>query len=101
MLGKASECNILKRSSANSDSDGAAKKRPWPVAPEAGAGEHVLQLPAKSSGHASSSGPENALACKMDDLPADLPFHLGAMFWGGTCYFQMCETKNLRYVMSC
>ena len=32
---------------------------------------------------------EIALACKIDDLPADLPFHLGAMFWGGSCYFQI------------
>ena len=115
MLGTASEWKILKRSSANSDSDGAAKKRRLPVdfleLPAELActlpsdlpvlpGEHVLQLPANLSGHA-SSGPENALACKIDDLPADLPFHLGAMFWGGACYFQMCETKTLRYAMSC
>ena len=65
-----------------------------------GSSSTAAMPPANSSDHA-SSGPESALACKMDDLPADLPFHLGAMFWGGTCYFQMCETKNLRYVMSC
>ena len=43
------------------------------------ASSSMAAMPPANPSDRASSGPEIALACKMDDLPTDLPFHPGAI----------------------